>query len=383
MEIKRSDWNVYRTELAVRISCPKCGLENYAHVHEYGPVFSKYFNGDKTEDKVHCPRCGTEWTVKLVEDKSESELLKVNSLYAIVAKDPRSTHAERGYEYLYIDRYAPFSYFGDIDVPAEWYRVVCLKDKTDGGTIIHCDDLRSCDRYVRDNFEILEDLNEPIQAYGTYLNTTIEKESNGFSFSHFDSEDEEEEQFTPDHDIWYDVSLREDIDKEEVIKFDKDYLNVDQVYFQHLGDGDCYNLVYHLSDGWVKIVEHCVTYTICCDTFFEWFKIGKESVNQDIPIKEDEDFKDRRVSPSNFKTSKTYEVRPYNRGGIHRDIRYICVNPYCPTVKFDDNYTDEWYAVWGGVTDQNISRKIYDNSTLEDCLDFIYNYFYVLEREDV
>lgn len=196
-------------------------------------------------------------------------------------------------------------------------------------------------------------------------------------------DEEEDEQFTPDHDVWYTASLREDIDREEVNKFDKDYFKVDQVYFQKLGDGDCYNLVYHLSDGWVKIAEHCANYTICCDTFFEWFKIGKESVNQDIPIKEEEDFRDRRVSPSQLKINKTYEVRPYNRGGIHRDIRYICVNPYCPTVGFDDNYTDEWYAVWGGVTDQDISKKIYDNSTLEDCLDFIYNYFYVLERDNV
>lgn len=386
MEIKRSDWNVYQTELAVKVNCPKCGLETYAHIHEYGPVFSKYFNGNKIEDKIHCPRCGTIWTVKLVEDKNESELLKVNSLYAIVAKDIRSTMAERGYEYLYIDKYKPCSYFGDIDVPSEWFRIVCLKNKTDEGVIIHCGDLRSCDKYVRDNFEILEDLNEPVQGADVYINTLLEEEEKVKPYKVTISDEEIEEvlstkEFTPKSGIWYDVSTHNYLDGGLVI-YDKDLLMTDSIYLQHLGSGDCYNLILHLKDDWNKVIEHYASFEICCDTIYEYFNIEKESDDQDKPIKEDTRI-DRRVRPDELGTNKVYEVRATNRCGIYGDIKFISVNRYCPTVNFDDNYTDEWYNVYGGKTDKDISKKIYDTTTLENCKDFIFNYFHVMELDNV
>lgn len=384
MEIKRSNWNLYQTELAVKINCPKCSLKTYAHVHEYGPEFSKYLN-NKLEEKVYCPRCGTEWTVKLVEDDIKPELLKINSLYAVTAKDPRSTVAERGAEYAYIDKYV----WTDYHTADVRFRVVYLRDKKDDGCIISCGTLKECSDYFRKEFNILEDLNEPIQNAGVYINTLLEEEkkeeeTKPYRVTISDEEIEETlstKEFTPKSGIWYDVSTHNYLD-DGVVVYDKDLLMTDSIYLQHLGSGDCYNLILHLKDGWNKVIEHCASLEICCDTINEYFNIEKESDDQDKPIKEDTGI-DRRVRPDELGTNKVYEVRATNRCGIYGDIKFISVNRYCPTVNFDDNYTDEWYNVWGGKTDKDVSKKIYDNATLEDCKGFIFNYFHVMEIDNV
>ena len=155
------------------------------------------------------------------------------------------------------------------------------------------------------------------------------------------------------------------------------------------GGSDTYKMTLSCDD-YVKDPESFLTKAKDIDNQayvnLDSLKPYKVTVSVEDEEEEEEDFRDKRVSPSDFKTGTVYEVRPYNRGGIYKDIRFLSIDRYCPTVNFDDNYTDDWYAVWSsekGIDKDGHVKKIYDNSTLEDCLDFIYNYFYVLERDNV
>ena len=90
--------------------------------------------------------------------------------------------------------------------------------------------------------------------------------------------------------------------------------------------------------------------------------------------------KDKKVNPDKFETNQVYKVNPYNKDGIYSKIKFISIDKYCPTVTFDDNYTDDWYIVWGKETEADTFKKVYDNSTLEDCKNFIYDYFCIEEK---
>lgn len=109
--------------------------------------------------------------------------------------------------------------------------------------------------------------------------------------------------------------------------------------------------------------------------------IDNTAVPYRVTISSEDDEEDcgiRRVNPD-LMTGVLYRVQPSDKNSLYKDITSLSVEAYSPTINFDDNYTDEWYCVWASSGDGS-SRKMYDNHTFEDCKNFIYDHFYVIEK---
>lgn len=279
MEIKvpKNKWDLKSVVYSTAVKCPRCGLETYVSLSEWGPKWKEWLREeDRDWVQTSCDRCGK--IIVVYRDKEDDypesfkTTIKLGNVYKIKAKDEKSIY--NYISYGYIEQYRPFSYFGDVSVPEEWYRIILLTKPTqEDGVIVHCGNFENCVGYFEASFEILEDTG----ILNHYPDVFINEEK---------ADDEDKGFFIIGSNTWYDVKAKESE------PLDKEYLNAVAACIQQLGESDAYNLVLHLENRWNYITVHCASFAICKEVLEENFHIFHISEDQDIPLKsEKEDYK--------------------------------------------------------------------------------------------
>ena len=272
MEIKipKKDWFVYTTTYKALVKCPKCGNTRYANITHYGTEWKKMcgWKEDRDWDQITCDLCG-ETIIAYMTDMEENKeyKYKLGNYYKVKIKDNKSSYKD--IPYAFIEMYKPFSYFGDIEVPDKWWRVVLTLHTGTDGMIVYCGTREDCEKYLDEHFEVLEDLKTP-----ALMNDV---------FSNYDKEYEEDD--TPTHGIviqpntWYDVNAMNYTNQKIV---PKDSIRV--IISKKREDSNCCDMIVMLSNGLRKTIEHCADWEICLDILLTYFEIVKVSDKQDYPL---------------------------------------------------------------------------------------------------
>ena len=161
IKIPKDEWEVFSTTYATPVDCPRCGHRLYVHLSEYGNVYKKYYPGSDYDNFVtdHCDMCGEQLIVEMVKHEetdfekiiSEEGLLtsseiEKETLYKVVAKDPRCIYAEKRSAMI-----KPYNLtlLGN-PYPAEnWCQVVVYNELSmDSGTILHCGEFKDCAEFL-------------------------------------------------------------------------------------------------------------------------------------------------------------------------------------------------------------------------------------------
>ena len=273
MEVKipKRDWFVYATIYKTLVKCPKCGNTRYADISHYGDEWKKEFKcswveEDKNWSQFTCDLCGETIVAYMTDDEEKKEKFKykLGNYYKVRVKDDKSSYKD--IPYAFIEMYKPFSYFGDIEVPDKWWRVILTLHTDREGMIVHCGTREDCEKYLDEHFEVLEDLKTPALMNDVFLN--------------FDEEDD-----TPTHGIviqpntWYDVNVMNYTNQEIV---PKDSIRV--IISKKREDSNCCDMVVMMADGWRKTIEHCADWEICLDILLTYFEVVKVSEKQDYPL---------------------------------------------------------------------------------------------------
>jgi len=285
MEIKvpKNKWDLKSVVYSTKIECPRCGLKTYVSLSEWGPKWKAWFEEEKENwTQTSCDRCGEIIVVRREEDDEYTESfktpIKLGNVYRIKAKDEKSIY--NYISYGYIEQYNPFSYFGDVSVPEEWYRIILLTKPTqEDGLIVHCGNFENCVEYFEGGFEILEDTGTPNHYPDVFINEKMTVEA-----APTDTDLKEESPYQTlgvpvKPNVWYDVKTLEDLPFEKAVQ--------KVIISKPREDSWICNMTVILGDGWRQTIEHCAHWNICLDVFLKNYEILKVSDRQNYSIKED------------------------------------------------------------------------------------------------